>query len=464
MGEMCRLIRTLNGQRGKTAPNPGSSWGGTTQQIRCLQDAIQDIRLQFTTTDTQIIEQNGGLAGLQSTLQSAIGGSNQAVQTMIQNTIISMAQTDTPQPNNQLQTALAQLISEMKGTVDSIKKPTITATPTLGSNTGTWALAASVLGANGVQNDYIIPETLTATVTTDAQPGHNGVLGSEQISVVAPAPLSTDPLDFTAMTAGTLYSGVANSLNIVDPTQSNAANLLTNSADFTDANTANLPDNWLALGATVVGTDLKVPTGGYFGGNVVEFLGDGATLTGIAQTFNLPAGTAAILSPNTVYCVALRTKVNSAPAAGALRVALLDGSNTVINDAAATPNSGTVDVTAETASWAFHSFYFRTPAVLPATVKIGVSLTTAITATHNLYIDAIAIKQASQFYPGGPFLDAFRGAVDAIIGDTCSIVLANNWATVAIFALMSNLVFNLRGLGLQIPSASGNTINEALVQ
>src|SRR5690349_12705345 len=56
-----RLIRTLNGARGSTAPNPGSSWGGTTKTIFDLQTAVGNINAQYASTLQGIVS---GLYGV----------------------------------------------------------------------------------------------------------------------------------------------------------------------------------------------------------------------------------------------------------------------------------------------------------------------------------------------------------------------------------------------------------------
>lgn len=461
-GVWARLIRTLNGARGSTAPNPGSSWGGTTKTIFDLQTAVANINAQYASTLQGIaaglygVSANDGVIG---TIRQSVGSQLNTLATAVRNTIIQMADADSPLPVEDLPTALGVLISQMKGTADSIKKPTVTITPTAGgSNVGDWKMIGSVIAPDGLQNDYCLAETMTATITNDAQ--HSAaLLGSEPLSIRAPNPTSADSLDWTYPS----YSGASQNINLTDPAIDNGQNMLTNS-DLETYTVANNPDKWIKL-VGVLGTDiLSDSSNEYLGSKCLSYVGDAATLSEIAQTFGDSSnGTPASLEPNTVYGVGIRTKVDVVPAAGVLKIALKNQSDTIFNDDAGTANSFTISLPGETTSYAFHGGFFRTPKSLPTTQKISIGLSTALSSGSVVFMDALAMCKATRMYPGGPYVAAFRGATAALIDDTYSLAVANDWATAAIFALVLQQICDLRGLGLRIPSNSSNTINENLI-
>ncbi len=115
-----------------------------------------------------------------------------------------------------------------------------------------------------------------------------------------------------------------------------------------------------------------------------------------------------------------------------------------------------------TSSYGAVSGFFRTPAVLPTNVGVMIYLSTAITNTEVLQIDAAGMLAGTQSYAGGPWCGFFRGGVDFAIGDTFAAAVANN-ATIATFGLQLARFFNLPGLGLKIPSAVSPSVSDSLI-
>ncbi|MGH2621604.1 MAG: hypothetical protein ACRDHG_13715, partial [Anaerolineales bacterium] len=201
----------------------------------------------------------------------------------------------------------------------------------------------------------------------------------------------------------------------------------------------------------------------YAGAAALQYTGDGAQLTSVAQTFNDSVlGTAAKLKPQMVYGFNCRVKVSSVPAAGVLELSLIDGSNVIINNDAGAANSATKSLPAATTTYVAFNGTFRTPSVLPAVQKFRVRLSTALTSTVSVFIDHLAFAEMTQAYPGGPFLKAFSGASKLILNDSFVVTAANDYQ--GLFQLLFERLFGMRALGLQLPSASGGgTISDALV-
>jgi hypothetical protein len=156
-------------------------------------------------------------------------------------------------------------------------------------------------------------------------------------------------------------------------------------------------------------------------GRALEFNSDGSELTEIRLR--------PTLARSTVYAFHVRGKVDTFPAAGVMEVELIDGAGNVLDDDAGTPNAITIDPKSGgdllTSAFSSVSGFFRTPALLPPVVYLRLRISTAISNTSSVFFDDLALAEASQFYGGGPFFQAF-GTPDS--EDEWSAIVANNRA------------------------------------
>src|SRR5688572_18020131 len=56
LGKLAASLNNVNGFRAATAPSPSSAWGASGQTIRTVDYQISDIRDQFLSTNTQLID------------------------------------------------------------------------------------------------------------------------------------------------------------------------------------------------------------------------------------------------------------------------------------------------------------------------------------------------------------------------------------------------------------------------
>jgi hypothetical protein len=381
------------------------------------------------------------------------------LQTLFQNTIVTMTNDDVPLPTQSLSTALPVLISQMKTSSDSVSRPTVSVTVTAGgSNVGDGVCVATVTDDDGGTLDYLFNENVPAVVSNDSFSG-TAVSGRENFSLVGPA-AQADVLDWS----WPLGSGTSLVDTAIDGTVNNSPtnNRLFNSGFDTFVTTPNVPDRW-TLVTGVAGTDLVQGTGGnvYDGAASVGFVG-GATNTALDQQFNSVGGTHAKLMPLTTYICNFWLKMVTIPAAGVLRVALVNESGgAVINDAAGNPNSFTITLSGTTGSFVSHHGVFRTPAVLPATYGVRFTLTTALSSGSTMYLDRFGFAQATNLYAGGPKFRLFSGTTPFALGDRFTLGVANNYSSK--WALLLERMLGLRSRGLKIPSAGSPTISDSLV-
>lgn len=373
--------------------------------------------------------------------------------------LVQMANEDTPLASPTASNALKLLISQMLANNQTVLQPTVSLLISTGSgNVGGGGVVASfVEPTRGVQQDYLFPEKITLTCTTDSQSG--GVAAQEVFTVTSPA-AESDPLNWDFP----LGSGISTSLRAVDALQNNAGgNKLTNSSwqTFTVANT---PDNWPIQTGTP-GTTIFKATGGnvYRGTSGLNFLGNGSELTEIYQPFGVSSnGTPGTLAPATVYCGIIWLKADSG-ATGTLRLALTDGNLTVLNDASGlTPNSLSVNVASLTTAFGGLGIVFRTPLVNPASgYRFDIKMTTALNNGKNLYLSNLALTPATQLYPGGPYAAVFAGNPNFINADNFTITITNKLDSQ--WQFWFDRLFGMRGLGLQLPSGNSPTIAESLI-
>jgi hypothetical protein len=346
--------------------------------------------------------------------------------------------------------AVKLLVAQMTTSGDSVQQAAFAAAApaALGTPAGQPVLAVSLTGPDGKALQYVFPEKLGFTATGDAQASPS-LAGVEPFAVAGP-PNVTDPLSGN-WPGG---SGCRQSLTSVDATQGAAGgNLLTNSG-FETFTVANTPDGWTIL-VGVAGADILRGLSPYAGTSDLQLAGDGATLSALAQTLTG-------LTPATVYAVNFFTKVSAVPAAGVLEVSLVDGANAVVNDAAGAANLVSVALPGATTAYAAHAAFFRTPALLPAQLKLRVRLSTALSAGVAAHVDHLALAKVAQpLYAGGPYAAVFSGAAKVLAGDQW--VVAVTQTTASKWQQAAERIFGMRALGLTLPFSATPTIPESLI-
>lgn len=412
--------------------------------------AVTNIHDEYLAEDQELVDtlylQRDAYREITNTLATYLQG-------VAQSTLIEMVKDDVNLGDESLTAAMEELVRQMIAETETVEKPTVSATASAAAgNTGNGKCLVSIVNQYGIDMDYIFNESIRATVTSDEQLG--ATLNQEPVQIVGEA-AAADPLreDYPA------GSGANLTTSVLDPSDSGGLNLLTNGdwALFTGQS----PDNW----TTEIGSDATRGDGagnGYRLTSALKIIGNGSELTSLVQPFDDAGGTPTQLAPNTVYAVSFWTKVDSVPAAGVLRVALVNGSGTVINDDAGTANSTTVSLPGETTTYAHHYAFFRTPKNLPAIVQLQVKLTTALTNARIVYISDLMLAEATQAYSGGPFVAIIPGSTRFILNDYFTIAASNDYGS--LWQLWIERLFGMRDMGLQLPSTTGaETILDSLI-
>jgi hypothetical protein len=354
-----------------------------------------------------------------------------------QTTLIEQVRADVPTTPASVEDCMLELVKQLKVGPTTVKKNACAVTPTALSNTGDGVLAVSIVRPDGIEGELIVGETALLKITGDAQSG-TATAGSEPYSYRGlPATAGVTDWDW-ASGSGTSVSGTA-----VDAAN---AGILTNGGF----------DTWsgVTIGTWTVTGTVTQQASGYVGSAAVFAAGGTPALT-----------QAVTLEPLLAYAVNLWIKRTGVLSAGVLKVELIDGSGTVINDDAATANELTVNHGSIGSSWAAVQVWFRTPRVMPTTVSVRVRASTAFTGA-NVELDHMAMTEPVA-YPGGFGIAVFSGSIPFVIDDGWSLASTNDRGGATYAASWQSLFerfFGISRMGVQLPSTSGTpTLADTLI-
>lgn len=364
--------------------------------------------------------------------------------------------------------SIQEMVYQMEQQGASVLAMTITTTVTPFTNnvqnTGNGAIVVSTKRPiDGRTLERCFSENLQILCTSDSYIG-GSTEGNEGFTVTGEG----DESDVFAFD-WPLGSNSTQGYNCVDGSVSEGSgNFLSNSGY--DAFTSNTPDDFTITVGTA-GTQIFAETSLVFGsGKALRLLGDGTTLTAWTQEFDSATGTSQTLEPLTQYSYNVWVRRDgTAPAAGQLAVELIDGGGAIVQDAAGNNNQFTIDLTGLTVFYAPYGGSFRTPHVMPDTLKIRFRLTTgnALTSGRSVYFDRGGLGLSVQQYVGGPYLTLFSGSSPFVQGDFTLVGISNSFGsggTLNTFQiLVGRLISEFTTNDILIPSSATPTISDALI-
>ncbi len=226
-----------------------------------------------------------------------------------------------------------------------------------------------------------------------------------------------------------LGSNSTQTVNAIDGNVSNGSgNLLANSG-FADWTVANIPDQFV-LDVGTAGTDIAEETTIVYDGSTssLRIIGDGSTLVELSQEFgDGTTGTSDTLEPLTQYSFNLFIRRDGlAPSQGILTVRLVDQNDTVLVDAAATPNSFDIDLTLLNTVFTAYKGTFRTPLIMPETTYLELALTIALENGRSVYVDKMSLGGMTQMYKSGPYVAVHSGGTPFTQGDYTTAPVTNS--------------------------------------
>ena len=455
MGAFGTTLDDINTSRGTTIPTD-----------------VTAINAQFLSADQSVIN---NLYSYLSSYQNSAGNFNPNIRTMANGTVIAMVTDVQPQPQPTLQSALVFIIAQMVTASQTIKANGVSALVTSGgSNVGNPVVAMSLYDVNGKLLEYSYAETIFGSCTNDSL-SFASLAGSEP--VLFQGQPAVGDMTSQAWPAG---SGCTLATTAVNPLVSGGLNWTVNGS--MESFLAGTPTGWHVVTGTPDGT-LGQSTAAntfYDGASSLVFTGiTGGENTELQQQFRTSLATGDMtqtLYPLTQFAVNfwLQPAVGlpygmggygdggygvvtlGSSITGTLRVALVNGSGTVINDAAGTPNSLSINLAGLGSGWTSETAFFRLPANLPSAVYLDFKLTTPLADGNTLYVDRIGLARMPQAYAGGPFVSVFSGSTNMAKGDSFQLIVNNTYA--GKFQKLFWRLFAMPSLGLILPSAASPTI------
>jgi len=455
IGRIAFAIKSANLYLGNTDLSAGG--------LKAAGVSTTDILAQFASALQNVPD---GITQQRDALRQTLAGWKSQLQFYARSTVIEQVHADANLTEKSIGAAIKELIRQMIGggtlyAADNDVDASVVSgsSAAVATNTGTGGLAISVVRPDGRTNDLLLAEVMEAICVSDSQLAGSTTARREVFTVRGETAVS-DQLGWD-WPAG---SGVAATITATDSDQDASGNLLYGS-HFDDFTTANQPDYWGAALVGAYGTDiLEEASTVNRAGKALEFIGTGgAPLSSIAQVFDADSvavadsGTTTELEPNTVYCWGAWIRKSASLATGEIQVRLIDGSNATVNDDAGTANATTIANGTLTTSFALYTGFFRTPKVLPSTIKFNVRVSTALTSGESVFIDDLAFCEAVDLYGtgNGPWAAIFPGATNFILNDQFNVTIANDRG--GEIQEWFERLFGMRSLGLQLPNDSGGT-------
>ena len=446
-GQLANWIRLINIFQNTTAPDP-----------------LDDIIEQYMTSAQTEPDLVAALQAVRyTTALTSIGGINAVIRQLASDTVQRMVWRDNPLlSRSDPTTAIKEVIRQMVAQAASVQAATVAlSAAVLGSVVGTGVVNLSTKRGDGLVNENMFASSTDRLVCTADSISGGATAGRETFQYQG-AVGQSDPFH----PEWPLGSGATATLTAIDATGNvSGGNLLTNS-DFENYAVANTPDNWTIV-AGAAGTDIKKQTGAFYTGSAcLEFVG-GGTAPNITQQFNNAGGTLGTVSPQTPYGLSFWMRAATVPAAGVITFDLIDGSNTVLQDAQGSNQTFAVTCSGLSGT-TFGNFKaaFRLGINPGTTVKLRIRASTGISSGSSIYLDHLAFGPLTRLYIGGPFCGVFSGATAYQLNDTYTITTTNNRggaSNLALFQSWFDRAFGMRQLDLLLPSSGSPTVSDGLI-
>lgn len=373
------------------------------------------------------------------------------LQNLANSTLLRMVYADAPAAANSVGNALREVIAQMLAGPESVKASTVsvaTAAAT-GNSSADGVVVGSAKLIDGKANEMLLPEVGRLVCTADSFRGQT-TAGNEVFQYQG-QPVTGNVYNYDWPTG----SGETSSHTAASPA---TGSLLTNGDMETFATLANVPDSWTVAVGTP-GTHILQNTGTYYDGASSVKLPGSATLASFYQAVD-------VLSSQH-YAVGLRYYLSGVPAAGVLTIEMVDASGTVLTDDAGTNLRKQVTLSAAAGTtWLSLSDCFITPRSLPSEVRFRIRLSTALSTGTDLFVDRAIVAPMRRAYTGGTYLGLLSGRTPWALRDYFTVTGANNRGGAsynATFQALFDRLFNMRQLGLQLPSDASPSLADTLI-
>lgn len=440
LGKIFGIMEAINAFRGTTLP-----------------PKIDTLDGQYSSTDQNIPD---SLYSTFSAYQANVGSFSSSLRGLASLTVTQMVNEYKAQTSaTSLPVAMTFVIDEMTAQSQTVQKCSVGASVVADAgNAGDAVVVFGCKDSNGLDLEYIIPESIAGVCTRDAQSG-GAAVGQETITFRGQYAISD-----TLSNLWPVGSGAAVSVRCIDPSQdaSRGNSNYLNNGDFETWTVSDVPDGWtIAVGGA--GSTIYRSSVHYDGSYSLNFYGNSTEETAVYQEFGtiLASGTTTPVLPLDQMAFNAFVKIDATPLFGVLTFSLVDESDSVILDSQGTPNVVHYDLTTASTDWTAVNGFFRTPRVLPSSTRFMISLSTPLEASKNVYIDRVGFAEPYSFYRGGPVIAAFSASSPIIQGDGWTATTTNDYD--GQFQTWFNRVFGMANMGLILPSSGSPSISDSLI-
>jgi len=398
-----------------------------------------------------------GLYTQRESLRGAMDTWSAYLATLMGTTISTMSRDDTARPKtDDVFGWFDKLNRDMVGGGSTFDRPTVTGTVAAGTNIGDGYLLASVLEPiDGIVTYFAFQEVIRFLCTSDSY--ENDVSAGNEI-------WSADGTTAVDATAYNWPKGSGSSVALTAITADSAAILVDPSWESWSGTGNNTMDEWSTNGTS--GTHVfRGSSSPYSGDYFLTCTGDGALTLTIWQIIDQT-----LVDTNTPFGVQFWYKVPAATlATAALRVALTNGSGTVLTDNAGTALSSTLATGTLNAatSWTRAGVVFTAPRNWPTELRLEFKFTGMLDSAKSVYIDYCTLAPLERLYDGGPFAALFAGETAFAIDDSFTYTVVNDpdgaLDPTETFVRSLDRFFDLAGNGIRLTTSTTGSIADTKI-
>ena len=397
------------------------------------------------------------------------------LQTAAEQTVIQMVDADTPLNQLTIDNALTELADQMNnagGSPSTLESSALTTGSAVaaGSNTGAATVVATGIPSQTYgstledDNPYTKSEINSILCTQDA--GGGATRGFEVYSLKSGHSVAnsfyTWPQESETKTTLTATNATGDASTV------DGQNILTN-GDMESFNT-NVPNNWTLAVGTAGSTVFQTTVSGQFydGVSALKFVGNGSQLMNVQQLLSDVTGTLGTVKTDHAYVLSFRVRRGSSqPTAGVLKLQI---ENVDDGSVLATANSGTATLSVDctsgaelTTAYQIKTVVFRTKFNVSDPLRVAVEFTTALSNTHEVFVDAVCLVPLVQPAPGSLSFGIIASEKPfAADNDFYTITTSNNYG--GKFFRELDRFFDTYNSGIFFPGTTGTaTVADSLI-
>lgn len=284
-----------------------------------------------------------------------------------------------------------------------------------------WIVDIGTIGTTVLMTDYEIQTVIISGTPTSGD--YVLVYTSVDSDVQTTAPLDFNASGAIVQSALRKLEGLENITVVTTGTSPDFTHTITFEKIHPPGNIGNLSSSETFDQGAIAHAQSTAGTAHVYRDKALIFDSNGSELTAVKQRVDQ------LLLARTSYAVCAWMKVDAYPAAGVIKIELVDGAGTVVANVQGVDNSISINPLSgqdlSTSAFTAITGFFQTPTVIPEIVYLRIKITTAISNTASLFIDEVSLVKPTALYTGGPLVVMFAGTTLPGIRDKWTITVVN---------------------------------------